>query len=151
MTNAYEILGDKVDEVIDLNRAVPRISPNFIAGHVMDLIHFPSSLHEIGYYGCLMHVRQMAREKLRGKYAADRLPDPTQPDLPFDGLLQDRYPIKVKKGEEPIYVRRDLLSEDDRWWNIEALRKTAKSLVRHSDALEAETIELFGNRKPRAA
>ena len=80
----------------------------------------------------------MAR-KLLGKrfgHESDET-DAYQGDL-FSGALQARYPIPRANGEEPTYKLRLHLTEDERAWNVNQLRKSAQSRLEHADALEAE-------------
>ena len=60
-----------------------------------------------------------------------------QGDL-FSGALQARYPLPRAHGEEPTYKLRQYLTEDERAWNVNQLRKSAQSRLEHADALEAE-------------
>jgi hypothetical protein len=50
----------------------------------------------------------------------------------FDGV-QSHYPVPRKRD---YYVRRDLLTKEQREWNVARMR--AAGLHRHADALEAE-------------
>jgi hypothetical protein len=62
-------------------------------------------------------------------------------------MLKTRYPTPAKSEDDVEYVLREHLSENDRWFNIVRMRNTAAALVRHADALEAETVTKFGPRK----
>jgi len=66
-------------------------------------------------------------------------------------MLKTRYPTPAKSEDEVEYVLRDHLSEDDRWFNIDRMRRAADALLRHADALRNETVEKFGPRKEKAA
>jgi hypothetical protein len=84
-----------------------------------------------------LEFRQIAREMLRRSYEPEGPEDgePVQHAL-FPGL-QAKYPRHVPAGEEPEYVRPELLDADDVQWNISRMRACSESLQRGADALEA--------------
>jgi hypothetical protein len=93
-------------------------------------------------YCSLEHLKAMARKFLAARKTPDGEENEAhglQGDL-FSGALQDRYPLPKGPGEEPAYKRRDLLTPDERAWNAEQLRKSAKARLKHADALEAEGL-----------
>jgi hypothetical protein len=146
-------LVDAVRRAYEINRNVVAIDPEFIANGAMEIIRFAKSLHPVGWVGCNMHCRQLARAFCRRNF------DPVESAMDgvrrqgefFPDTLQDRYPRKRQQpGEEPVYVLRDHLTADDRWEAIERMRKGAVALRRHADALETETRELFGPPPRRA-
>jgi hypothetical protein len=91
-------------------------------------------------YASLEHFSNMARRFLA------KHNDPNADDndvygaqgVLFSGKLQDRYPVPRKQGEEPLYKKRSQLTAEERAWNVEQLRKAARSRQEHADALEAE-------------
>ena len=139
-------LAEAVRRAYEINRNVVAIDPEFIANGAMEIIRFAKSLHPVGWTGCNMHCRQIARSFCRRNF------DPAEAAIEsvsrqidfFPDTLQDRYPRKHTKGQEPVYVLRDHLTEDDRWDNIDRMRKAAVALRKHADALETETRQLFG-------
>jgi hypothetical protein len=153
-----DALSDAIGQMIDVQKSKDSVAPDSIATGAMELIKFRYDLHNAGWYGCYMHMLQMARERLRGRF------DPAaraaafvagQTEL-FDDALQDRYPRRPRREtdgswSEPEYVLRDKLSEDDCWYNIDRLDHTAGALLRHRDAFRTETLTRFGPRKGRAA
>jgi hypothetical protein len=83
-------------------------------------------------------LKAMARKLLARRFDIDS--DETeayQGDL-FSGALQKRYPIPRRQGEEPVYKLRTALTPEERAWNVEQLRKSARARLEHADALEAE-------------
>lgn len=91
-------------------------------------------------YASVEHLTAMARRFLARRNDPDSDENEVyggQGSL-FSGQLQDRYPLPRKSGEEPMYKRRLLLTPEERAWNVEQLRKSAKSRQEHADALEAE-------------
>ncbi len=147
-------LSAAIEAVYDINRNAISLSAEWLASVAMDEIGFAKSLHSAGHYGCEMHLREIARDFLRGKHdpatrAARALATGLQADM-FPETLQDRYPRRPVKGQVHEYIQRDHLSEDDRWYNIFQMRKTSSALTKHSNALEAETVHLFGPRKDAA-
>ena len=151
MSESAELV-DAVRRAYEINHRVIAIDPEFIANGAMEIIRFSKSLHPVGWVGCNLHCRQLARAFCRRNF------DPTddaerralQGEI-FGDTLQDRYPRKRGPGEDPEYVLRDHLTEDDRWTQIERMRKQSRALQRHSDALETETRQLFGPPRGRAA
>ena len=99
-------------------------------------------------YASLEHLKHMARVFLAKRKDPDGDENEAhnaQGDLDlgipaFSGKLQDRYPLRRKSGEEPAYKLRHELSEDERAWNVQQLRKSAKARQEHADALEAEGL-----------
>jgi len=96
-------------------------------------------------YASLEHLKHMARVFLASQKNADgdnNSAHATQGDLDlgvaFSGKLQDRYPLPRKAGEEPAYKLRSELTELERAWNVQQLRKSADARAEHADALEAE-------------
>jgi hypothetical protein len=115
------------------------IHPAWLATETMVAIGFPHDLHPLGYLGCHLQLRQMARQFCRKKF------DPaeaTEDDL-FEGTLQPRYPRHSANAEdEPEYILLDFLTSDDVDFNVARLRKEARAKLKHADALEA-----FGQQK----
>jgi hypothetical protein len=106
----------------------------------MCAIQFKPALHYLGYAGCHLQVRQMARQELRKKHdpnarVQDEL-DSGQGEF-FDDTLQPRYPRRVPKGEEPVYVLRELMDDEDVDYNEMRMRRGGMALLRHADALRA--------------
>lgn len=88
-------------------------------------------------YASLEYLKQMARQVMAGRYESEgEQNDSHQGDM-FSGHLQERYPIQRTKGAEPIYKRREDLSEHELQWNVEQLRKSASARLQHADALAA--------------
>jgi len=87
-------------------------------------------------YTSLEHLKQMSRRILRGQFEPESEADSGQNEM-FSGNLQDRYPIKVSKKEDPIYKLRAALSHDEAAWNIKRLRQSARARMEHADALQA--------------
>jgi hypothetical protein len=143
-------LADAVRRMYEINHLVVSISPEFLANGAMEFIGFHPSLHPTGWMGCNLYCRQLARAFCRRHFDPANEERIRQGDL-FDGMLQDRYPRQPVNGQEPEYVLRAHLSEDDRWHNIDRMTAAASALLRHVDALRTETVKAFGPRKDRAA
>ena len=126
--------------VIDLQGKVPTISPAWVATHVMCAIEFKPVLHYLGYAGCHLQVRQMARQELRKRHDPNAVVhnelESGQDDM-FSDTLQSRYPRRTKQGEEPVYILRELMDEDDVTFNEMRMRRGGMALLRHADALRA--------------
>jgi len=148
-----DILADAVRRMYEINHFVVSIDPEFLANGAMEIISFDKETHPVGWVGCNLHCRQLARAFCRRNFdtaAAAIAGEAVNGEL-FPETLQDRYPRQPRKDKEPVYVLRDHLSEEDRWYNIDRLRSAASALLKHARALEIETLATFGPRKDQAA
>lgn len=118
--------------VYDKHRERDTVSPSWLATEVMVEIAFPRDLHPVGYLGCHLQVRQIARAFCRRKYE----PLDEQDDL-FSGALQHRYPKAGSDRDNPEYILLDSLTERDVDFNVGRLRSEAAAKLAHADALEA--------------
>lgn len=121
-----------IASVYERHRERDIVSPSWLATEVMVDIAFPRELHRLGYLGCHLQVRQIARGFCRTK--CDPLDG--QEDL-FGGTLQQRYPRAGTNRENPEYIRRELMSDADIGFNVSRLRAEASAKLDHADALEA--------------
>lgn len=144
-------LAEEVARACDFNASVTSIDPAMIADRVMASIEAVFEDNPLEWVGCHLHVRQLARSYLRGRFAPESKQNGDSENDLFPETLQDRYPCRPRPESEPVYTLRSSLSEEDRWYNIDRLRKTAVALVKHSNAFEAETIAIFGPRKATKA
>lgn len=136
--SAEEELWNVTREVLDKNKAATTISPAWVATQVMWHIQFFPALHRLGYVGCHLQVRQIARELLRKHDPIEQIKDAVagQSEL-FPDTLQEHYPKRRKKSEEPVYVQREAMTDDDVAYNVDRMRKGGSALLKHADALEA--------------
>lgn len=134
----YEIVSAVYEDHKDLGS----ISPSWLATEAIVRIDFPRSLHEVGYVGCHLQMRQIARGFCRQRFD----PTETHEDDLFHGMLQQRYPAAHSVDEEPVYLLLETLSDTDVAYNVARLRKEADAKLRHADALEA-----WGRRRKRGA
>ena len=121
-----------IASVYEKHRDRDTVSPSWLATEVMVDIDFPRELHRLGYLGCHLQVRQIARGFCRSKNEA---PD-GQEDL-FSGTLQHRYPRAGSNKDNPEYILLDLMSDRDVAFNVARLRAEAAAKMDHADALEA--------------
>jgi len=138
----------EVRTVIEKHRATPAISPAWIATQVMCAIHFKPELHRLGYVGCHLQIRQMTRQELRRRLDPIEAIEASvrgEDDL-FPETLQERYPKKTHPHEEPVYVLRDEMSDEDVAFNVARMRRGGRALLKHADALEA-----WDENRPRRA
>jgi hypothetical protein len=156
MSESLELVA-AIRRVYDINRLKVSVNPEFLANGAMEIIRFDKSIHPTGWVGCNLHLRQVARAFCRRNFLPEERALATAarsgaaiPGL-FDDDLQDRYPRRTHPEQEPEYVLRDHLSEDDRWFNIDRMRSAAGTLLGHADALQTETVTQFGPRKDEAA
>jgi hypothetical protein len=128
----------QIARAIDEMRSATRISPTTVAMHVFEF-YSRQSYDEHLAYASIEHIKHLARSVLARQHEPEQragaLVD-EQGDM-FDDLLQDRYPIKVKRGQEPQYELRHYMSHDDVQWNVQRMRKVGASLLKHADAFEA--------------
>ena len=129
-------LRELVARIIELRHGQPRISPNWVATEAMydlDCSHRVEREHPMIWLGCHLELRQIARQLLAVKY------DPSKEDE--DSLFKDlqwRYPTaRSATAEEPEYVLRDLMNDEDLNYNVGRLRAEARAKLDHADALEA--------------
>ena len=133
-----------VAEVYERCRDQAEVSPAWLATQVLVEIGATRAENEIEYLLAHLQARQIARDFCRKRIVDDETAD--RDDL-FPGSLQHRYPKKPShKGEEPVYVLRDLMTDDDITYNVARLRDEADSKLVHADALEA-----WGKDRKRAA
>lgn len=148
-----DVLSDAVGRMVELKGNAVSVTPDSVATGAMQLIRFDYGVHNAGWYGCYQHMLELARARLRGRYdpaARAKAYTEGQSEL-FDDKLQDRYPRRPRREfngswADPEYVLRSHLNAEDRWFNIDRLRHVSGAAAKHSDALEAETVELFGPR-----
>jgi hypothetical protein len=127
-------LHDLVQGIIDQAGGQIWIDPAWIATGVMAMVDPERVSPPLVYQGCHLQLRQIARQHLRGAFDAVDEDNP-QHEL-FTGL-QDRYPVKRKRGEDPRYVLREAMSDADGDFNVHRLRNASLALAEHADALEA--------------
>lgn len=112
------------------------LSPTLLAVKTFDV--FCDERPEIHIeWASIEHFKALARKLLARQYEHDSDENEAYEDDMFSGELQDRYPVPRKKGEDPIYKQRFMLSVDEIDWNISQLRKSADARLRHADALQA--------------
>ena len=141
--NLHQQITEEMQRQYDALQDATVVYPSSIAMVVFEAFSTGQEAAHIQYTS-LEHLKQMAREFLRKKkdptsdesdaYAQSEMDYGTE----FSGQLQDRYPIKRAKGEEPAYKKRAELTPDDRAYNVKQLRKSAGARLEHADALEAE-------------
>lgn len=122
------------------------ISPSALAYGVYKAIANGDESDTVNYLS-LEHLKQMSREFLRRRKDADGDENEAHSaqgnldlGIKFSGKLQDRYPLPRRADEEPVYKRRQDLSDHERAWNVAQLRKSAHARLEHADALAAEGV-----------
>lgn len=132
-----EELAATVERILDLCVSLKDVSPAWVATQAMTLIAFPRDLHRLGYAGCHLELRQIARAKLRKRFDPTAIADDDapEPDL-FPETLQERYPRRPEKGEEPNYRKLDALTDADVSYNVARMRKAGLALTEHARRLE---------------
>jgi hypothetical protein len=143
-------LAAAVQTIIDANMDAAEISPAWVATEALAAIKFPRELHRLGYAGCHLELRQIARSKLRRQFdpinqAWEASAETDEEDL-FPETLQDRYPRRPEKGQEPLYVLRVLMRRADVDYNVQRMRRAGRALLKHADALGAWGEDSLGER-----
>jgi hypothetical protein len=129
-------LWDVIDRLLEIHRAKKELSATWFATEGMKLLNFTATDNRPVYWGCHMALREIARARFRGKWDPAVAVLEASDDL-FPETLQERYPLKPKRGEERRYVLLEFLPDADLWYNVARLRKASRALQRHADALEA--------------
>jgi hypothetical protein len=114
------------------------ISPTILAACVQKIFAQETIEPHIEYTS-REHLKQMARKELAGRFEPDGEKNSAhedQTDL-FGDVLQVMYPIEREKGTEPIYKKRESLTDAQVTWNIWQLKKSADARNKHADALQA--------------
>ena len=130
------ILRITIEHVVNRHAGEPRISPNWVATEAMHLLDPERVAPRAVYLGCHLHMRQLAREQLRGKYETGKDDDSSDQHDLFPGL-QKRYPAAKSSLDDPVYILLEEMTETDVGWNIARLRAEAGAKLRHADALKA--------------
>lgn len=120
--------------IIERRRDEQKINAAWVANEAMqtvdpDVISIPCV-----YAASLEHAKQYARGLLRKTF------DPVEGESPQHELfteLQWRYPTRRPRGEEPVYVLREAMVEDDVEYNVERFLASSEALERHARALRA--------------
>jgi hypothetical protein len=137
MTREESQLAEIVARIIDIRRGQIGINPSWVATEALKEIDPASRSIVLVRLGCHLHLRQLARQQCR-KLFGDHKSDPAdrEPEL-FEGL-QWRYPTaRSKADDEPEYILRDHMSDEDVGYNVGRLRAEANAKLAHADALEA--------------
>ena len=137
MSEHSEIMTAMKAELEHMDREIS-ILPRTLAVITYSHISTSGTSDRLVEYLTLEQLTAMARKLLGRCYSHES--DETvshQGDL-FSGTLQDRYPLPRKVGRDPVYKLRNQLSQDERAWNVEQLRKSGEARMKHADALEAE-------------
>jgi hypothetical protein len=134
-----EPLWEVISALYEKHRGSPSVKPAWLATQGMKQIGFRPKLHELGYIGCHLQLRQIARAFCSRKFDPLHRVAHAADDL-FPETLQERYPVRPTPGEEPRYVLLDALSAEDRAYNVERMRRAGRALQKHADALEADGL-----------
>lgn len=134
----HEEIGFAIQREIDSMGDAIALSPTSLAIAVQRSFEASSIEPHIAYTS-LEHLKQMARRVLARNFDTtgdDGDAREIQGEM-FSGQLQDRYPLPRVGSAEPIYKRRDSLTQSEVDWNIRQLRKSAAARLEHADALQA--------------
>jgi N-acetyl-anhydromuramyl-L-alanine amidase AmpD len=138
----HDPLASQLDEIISASLAplehVDIIDVGMVADDVDRRIDPGQASPALKSYCSRMQIRARVRQILARRYdpkqKAEEYIEGERDDL-FDGLLQDRYP--VRRCGDRGYARRDVMTAFDVEFNASRMRKAGNALVQHADALEA--------------
>ena len=137
MNSVHEQILRDTRVLIDAMEKDERVSPNDLADRLFGK-YAPMGAEPHVRYAAIEHLKHIARVELARRFGpTNDSDDPMQPQL-FDGILQRRYPLPQREGEDPIYKLRSLLTPEERAWNVAMLRRRSAGLEAHADAFEAE-------------
>ena len=129
-------LRELVARIIEMRLGQPRISPSWVATEAMydlDRGRAVEHDHPMIWQGCHLQLRQIARQLLAQRFECGE----EEQELLFKDL-QWRYPTaRSATAEEPEYVLRDLMTDEDIAYNVGRMRAEALAKLEHADALEA--------------
>lgn len=136
MVKETEKLTAILSKIIIDRKDFDKISPTWIATEAMRKLHGMALQREkpLIYTGCHMFLRQLARglcaetfEDKEGLAQHDLFP-----------ALQRRYPVaRSTSSEEPQYIKLELMTQEDKDYNVDRLRKEGEAKLKHADALDA--------------
>jgi len=138
-----DTLWQRVRLTILTMKGEPVIDPISVAD-----IAIESLSYDVIRLGCILELRQIAREVLRrlhmngAKSSPSRGTEPIQPTLPGHdfSLLQERYPkAHSNPKDERGYVLKERMSEEDWEWNKANLQGEGEVRIRH-----ARQLDLYG-------
>lgn len=126
---------DAINGVILNSSNQIRLMPSWIANEAFQILDPQGESPYPIRVAATEHLKQIARQQLRGKFEPDTDDDIVQHEM-FPGL-QDRYPAaKSDKDGEPVYVSLPLLTDEDIAWNVQRLRREGKTKLQHATRLE---------------
>jgi hypothetical protein len=111
------------------------LSPTFLANRIIDHFGKPEEMHVL--WLAFEQAKQIARRELAAKFDVDSEDNEVYQGDMFSGMLQQRYPVPVSSGCDPVYRPLDRLSVEELDWNIAKLFKSADARVQHARALQA--------------
>ena len=127
-------INDLVETIIRNAQSQAMISPGWVADKAyLDL----DPLSRAPKYVALLArsaLRHVARQKLALHFQPDDIAD-MLPNVDWP-KLQQRYPLRPQKDQQPYYIKLELLSEDDMRYNVARLRKEATAKEKHAEQLE---------------
>jgi hypothetical protein len=88
-------------------------------------------------YASREHFKHIARGLVARTLDADAEESAAYQGELFSGQLQTHYPKARQRGEEPVYIPREAMTDDDVRFNCDKLRKSGQARFDHADALEA--------------
>lgn len=135
--NMHERIRTDLQSIIDDQGQIEIVSPTSLAIALQNQ-YATSEIEPHIRYTSLEGLKQIARGVLSGRYAAESDEAEAHQGELFSGHLQTRYPVPRKRGEDPQYKLRWTLTAEERAWNVQTLRRSAKARLLHADALEAE-------------
>lgn len=140
---------ETIAAIIDRRRDEREISPAWVATEAMTKLNAAwmlrskrghPTVYRLAHLQCRQIARAMLREFFEPEEDASKVVHPLFPDL------QWRYPVARSAGDEPVYVKTELMTREDWLYNVARLRADAASRQRHADALEVWGASRFAAR-----
>lgn len=113
------------------------VSATYLAACAIKEIDPDNKSPHLVQWGCVLQLRQFARQILRKEYEPENEGISSQQEM-FE-QLQERYP--VNRGEKE-YMPRIKMTLEERRETADRFRRISESYAAHANALDAETDEL---------
>jgi hypothetical protein len=135
MSDEEKHLRQLLQQIYDRQSSNITVSPGMLATAAMvDLDPFRHAPLRVAS-GCELHLRQIARQICRDRFAGDDGAPEEQHSL-FP-LLQKRYPAARSPKDDPVYILLEHLDDTDIEWNASRLEKESSAKALHARALRA--------------
>ena len=126
-----EVINNVIEEWVSVGQ--DSVRPAWIANAAFKILDAEGITPMDIQYPALQQMQHAARSSLRGRFESS---DGNIDQHELFPTLQKMYPIPVAAGEESVYLKLEMLTQSQALWNVNKLRKEAKTKQKHADALE---------------